>query len=613
METAAGTPSWLARWTLPLVLAAVLLDAGAWWLADFLIHPQADFWERVMFRPGGDITYLPYIRALADLNLGEPADFATRGQGSWTFPWLQLTPFSLLLRVFGPAGFMLADLLFQVGRWWLLYRILLLLRVERVPALGLAALVSALSAWLIAPFIAPAVLTELAMDRLPRPYSTDLILLGLLWCLLKALGSPPGRIPLGPLAGAAALVGLTPHGDYHGLFSLAPLYGCACLWLLWRERRGWPRAAGTLALASLPAAALGAYWLFLVGGSSAEITRRLGAYDRPRLAWPAPWEVYDQRALVYWLVGVVILGGLALLTWRFRRLPGRLVVAAGVALALVFVAPWVSLLVAGKFIQVYQFGQRLAILEYFVLAPLLAACWPWKSYWRALPIGGMALLLGLTARSAMFCAERETPYWVVQALPPEVTRVSRYRTDFRELERVLARPAQADARVLATLDPLVNSWWLAASGRSVYLPDPFATRQPDAEVEDRLLRVGNLCGTPNVLFITNTLTSFYFHSHAKYQFSPATRFRPDLPLTPVERETMRGTHFNQTWTLVPPAPEIIRMELRRRELAAQPQDYPFDLLILSRFYDGYFGEPDPRLFRKVLENPSFRVYRKAPP
>ena len=73
-----------------------------------------------MFRPGGDITYLPYIRALAEGNLGEPADFATRGEGSWNIPWLLLTPWALALKLFGPWGFLLMDLALQVLRWWLI-------------------------------------------------------------------------------------------------------------------------------------------------------------------------------------------------------------------------------------------------------------------------------------------------------------------------------------------------------------------------------------------------------------------------------------------------------------------------------------------------------------
>jgi hypothetical protein len=607
-------PGWLARWSLPLVLLAVLLDAGGWWLADALIHPQASFWERAMFRPGGDPVYFPYIRALAEGNLGEPVDLATRGQGPRAYPWLQLAPLALAQRLCGAAAFLLADLGFQVLRWWLIYRILRQLGVGRVAAQWSGAAISLLSAWFFLPFLA-AGRPVYAIDRLPRPLTTDALTLGFLWAMLAALRSPAGRVPWKPLAVAGLLLGVAPHGDFHGAFSLGLMFGAGALWLAWRERASGLRGLAVIGACGLPALGLGGWWLAGSLSLPEEVTRRLGAFAWPRWQWPAPWEMF-QPLVLNWFAGGLVVLLLALLARRRWGLGAAALPlgAVAVALLLTFAAPWVSLAAGGKMIQVYHFSQRLIALEYFTLC-FLAAAWlrPYlEGRWIAAPMAVVALWMPFAGSEAPRAARNEIPFWA-GALPLEQTRTHRYRLDFREVERTLARPEFASSRNLATLDPLVYSWWLSSSYRGAYLLDPFETVLPDRELEDRLLRVGNLCGAQNVLYIVNTVTLFYFHSTAKYQFGPGVRFDPATPLTPAEEKSLEGLHFAGTLNLIPPPREIIRMELRRRELAAQPQDYPFDLLILSRFYDGYLGEPDPRLFQKVLENPSFRVYRRAAP
>jgi hypothetical protein len=617
MSKAAVSPAplsgWLARFSLPLVLMAVLLDAGAWWVAVRWVSPDADPWECALFRPAGDNTYLPLIRAVAEGNFGNPVDYLERGKGPMIFPYLSLVPFAVLLKLFGPAGFLLADLGMQLGRWWLLYRILRELRVEKAAARWWAAAISLVSALILLSYVASWSHTWLGVDRIPRPLVTDLVMLGLFWSLLRALLSPPGRFPLRAVLVASALVGLVPHGDYHGIFSLVPLVALTCLYLWWRERQGGWRTFGKLALGSLPALGLALLWVAQVTRVPAEISHRLGVFGRSRWDWPLPTEFFRVDILAFWAVSALLLAGGAWLVRERLRAPGGrelrlLVIGVGGVLLLVLLAPWISLVLTGRLIQVYQFGQRLGFMACYAVSLALVALTyaAWAGRVRA--SRDYALRLGVPAAAVAL--------WLPAILWAglHAARESFFnRVSFRELAYTLRSPEFANLQVLATNDPTAYSWWVTSLDRGVYLGDSFASNLPDREIEDRLLRFGVLCRAKDIRFVVNPLVLFYFHSHAKYQFGPSRRFAPDLPLTAEEAEKMRGIHFSDCWNLVPPLPEVRRMEKRFMELAAEPlsaDSYPFDLVVLTRNLDEFMGEPDPRLFRKVLTNSHYHVYVK---
>jgi hypothetical protein len=90
----------------------VLAVAAAYWIGSLLRLPEASWAEILMYRPDGDNQLFPVITALSKLNFGDPTDVVNYGRGLGGFQAIILLPHALAWAIFGPWGYVLADVAF---------------------------------------------------------------------------------------------------------------------------------------------------------------------------------------------------------------------------------------------------------------------------------------------------------------------------------------------------------------------------------------------------------------------------------------------------------------------------------------------------------------------
>ena len=103
-----------------IFLLAVLSIGASYWIGVRVIRPAATLDQAILFRPGGDPDYLPQVTALARLEFGETAVREMAGQGVRSFPFGSLLLHASLVRLFGEAGFVAADILAYLLYGWVL-------------------------------------------------------------------------------------------------------------------------------------------------------------------------------------------------------------------------------------------------------------------------------------------------------------------------------------------------------------------------------------------------------------------------------------------------------------------------------------------------------------
>lgn len=91
----------------------LLLKALGAWLYAMMKFPGIPLSALVIYRnAGNDMTYLPIIAGLGKAGLREPFVQEFSGTGIMQFPLFSALPLTLLSKLFGPAGFIVADVVF---------------------------------------------------------------------------------------------------------------------------------------------------------------------------------------------------------------------------------------------------------------------------------------------------------------------------------------------------------------------------------------------------------------------------------------------------------------------------------------------------------------------
>jgi len=185
-----------------------------------------------------------------------------------------------------------------------------------------------------------------------------------------------------------------------------------------------------------------------------------------------------------------------------------------------------------------------------------------------------------------------------------------YRTDFRELHRVLERPEYADATVLGTFDRQLSSWWVYRR-RYLFLADLFNSTLPDSVAESRVYQLLRLVHTSPEEF-GRLLDIEYFlmqvMGHDKYQ---ANSVFTQWPLSAYSAEAQRRI-ASTAWAFHLELPESERSRLMMAyDRTGEPgqRSSALDIIIFDKdFLRGYVHPEGADRFRLAWSNQTFELW-----
>jgi hypothetical protein len=616
-----------------LLHVAVVIHSLAYWFTSLIKNPGVPFALRTLYG-AGDIQYYPLVAAAGRLNFGEPM-LAESYRAGWTaFPLGSIAGHALVVRVLGAAGYMVMDVVAALGHFIVVG---MLLRVLGLPRLYVRLVAATVTTGAMFHYwrqlidigaIHGRMFPAFWGHRFPRPLITEslmvLALAGLVRLARGSRGSLPSPLCAFAVGGSLSIVA---QGDVHAAFSLF-LGAAAVLLLLLVERGPTDRVFVRCALALLA----GAIVLILPALLQQMLThpdlpRRLGLFIVPRSEPLADFERQTMRLTN--LLGATLV---AVLATRFvrpetSRLGLGLAVVGFVAVVSMFALALFSV-VLGYNIQTSHFHDRW--YRFSSYAFMAAGLWLLLGFWtllrkraahgirlwlveRLLPCVGVVLL----ALATVAQLTRDYAH-VITAGPPRFefaryTNVPNYRGNLSGLMAALKVERERGARILGTLDHHVLVYWTAFLNGFVFVPDPFSSAAPDAEIERRLLAFAKLVGLPPALlagFLEDPAILNFFLGHNKYQASIAHHFAPLSDYSPAVRASIEKSAIYDTWRLALPISERQRLERRFAEVppAGEGGLAAPDLLLLSTvdLSAGLLAPPDH--YDLVYENQAFRLW-----
>ena len=531
-----------------------------------------------------------------------------------------------LFRAFGPAAFVVADVLITLAWYALMSRLLSLAGVSELLGRTAAAVLACSATGDFGEFFSklrdfPILFWGL---RIPRPFVSELFLLAAMGAALEALRDlPRPRVTAWVTIGAAG--SLLAQSDFYSALGLAlGLLGVLVVRFVpaSTEQR---RALGLgLAISLGVAIALALHVIAQSLLVHPDSLVRQGMIPASRLEPPL---VPGRRWYLHFPLALAGLGWAIATVRRARGVRGEAparnarLLALSAYLGALFALPAMAILM-GRVIQIYHFQG--ALIRAFSLAGLIVGLQGLELAWAAgaRRLGARAahfarwLVLAPAAASCLYFA------WVGATRLP--ARTSHMRTDYAEwralpdyrrgfiaLTRELSRPAYADRLVLGTFDHQLWSWWLTFAARYSYLPDACTSNVPDAEIERRLIAFARVLGMTSdefVALVRRPYVGVFWLGCGKYQASRLYTFAP-LPDYAVEDQArIARTEIFKNFSLSLPTSEQAR--LRRGFEAAAPSPDRLDLIVLTRDASVADFVPAPGAFVLAYENPVFRVWTR---
>jgi hypothetical protein len=616
-------PAWGAAYLFHL---GAFLAGLSYWITSFWREPGLSLAVRLLYRPEGDIQYLPLVSAVSRGIFGESGFLDSFRSGVSAFPLSPLIPYAAAHALFGDWGFVIAD---GVTGLVMFLIMALFLRTAGASAwvsrcvsllcvIGLATWLSSQGAKVGVPGVAS---LSFWGPRYPRPLVTEPIWLLNLTLVLALFHHPEARrsrLFWSILALAfAALV----QADIYAASAQGPLLAAIVGWVVLRnrdDRRVWTGLALFVlvtAVALIP---------FAVQQASIvpDIPRRFGLIPVKR--WPLPRQFWEGRPrLLMVTAALLVTGGLAHRVLGLRaRGPvwGTLAVLFLAALFSYLALPLSSLLL-GKTIQLYhfpEFWQRsssyvllaTALLAASLVAQQVARRWIAPRWVGTRLVPGATLALGLI--------------WLT-IHPPEIRTDhprhgittyaalgNGYKRDLGALIDELSSSRYAGRRVLATFDHAVYMWWLTFARKWVAVGDPFLATRPDAELETRFMSFAREMGVDSqrlIPLLDEYMVQLFWFSCAKYQASRAHSFAPIDEYPPAVQTEIRTGSMQNAFNLVIPRSEKERVLRKYETTAGQGTGFaPADVVILTAGDDARGLHPMPSVFSLVYTNPTFRVW-----
>lgn len=601
---------------------------SAYWICSLILEPGATLDQRVLFRPDGDTDYLPQVAALARLHAGETAVRELAGTGVRSFPVAATVLHAALVRLFGDAGFVLADIVIVLLYGYLLSRFLESAGIDRAVARMLAAGAVSGAAGL---FVANAsrftgsIPVMFWASRFPRPSVTEIYVLVVLLLLVRLfLRGPAADWRDWILLGGAA--GCLLQADIYQAVLVAIAGAGILLILLLRNAGAVLRGALVAALAAAVAALP---FLYQRTHELPDIPRRWGVFTLSG----HDWFLFTPLRL-FVIIPAVLAVSLAYWFRSSKENSTRVRAVVPVMTVVLIVAPFagpLALFLTRKGIELYHYSVAAQMMAGYGILLCLG--------WVAQDILGRAGILSsgrsmAAIAAVVFAACIAISGWTsyqsfaevwwgrTQAAVPDPrdrgrydrAEESSYRSAFQQLHALLARPEYSRADVLGTFDGEVMNWW-EYRGKHVYLPDVFNTTVADSEIESRVFGFMHLLGATDQDF-SRALDSWYFQlrvlSFAKYQANMA--FTP-WPLQAYSRDArMRILRMGLLAGKYPELPDPERARLMDAYARFDPQRQPprqLDLIVLSASGMRQYVHPEKTTLKLLWKNERFEVW--APP
>jgi hypothetical protein len=612
---------WKSRssaWRLALLVVIAGVGVVRLWSDAWRLHPNDPWSVSVIYRARGtgDIEYFPLISQLARGVFGEAYVYEEMGRGIMSFPVASVAPHAVLMRLFGPAGFVVADALIFASIFASLVYFLRALRVDSPwrECLAMFLVCGGQNA------LHQTFGTDVWSYRIPRPFVATVYLLVALTLAIRlvrsrqALGSWRTWVLLG------LLLSINLQSFIYNAINLGLLLGVLALYALTRGRTrrvvwGQIMFGAVLILASC-------FFLAQRLWEHPDVPRRFGTFPIPRS------EVlrYINVALMMLqslIAPLVFLAASAVVVLLLDRRADRLVRLRGLAVLLLadvaatFSLP-ISILLIGKGIQLYHFLTSLGHFLFFTYIASVAVALD-AIVRRAAP--HQFRTAGYVVVALTFAW---TAFWVVKDAVNPRDRVDavrslwssgHYRKDFTALVRELSGPRYANDKVIATFDHQVACWWSAFRPGFLFVPDAFVTALPDEELERRLIllcKVLNMHTPQFAEFFNRQEIQELFVSHAKYQVSPAYTFSSLSDYPPEAKRVVDSITVFDTWSLMVPLSKQAKMNLTYDATTVEYATLPrLDAIVVAK-QAGQDFSPSTDRFTLTYENATFRVWARKP-
>ena len=547
-----------------LFVLVVLFRAISYWIVAHRAHPEALMSSLAMYREKGlDMTYFPFLSALANYGLHEGSVKEFAGQGILSFPIASVALHSLLFKWGGLFGFILADvacgllfyfafafLLRTFGLSSLMSRLMSLLVVStamnKIGGLTkvifetpstffqfiLPALMVAVMIWqlfrlrkdsastftkdiVVKSLVAFVVLTGLVAStvfwywtwRFPRPFITQsfyflclAILLGLL-TEFKRFSALKFWVLLG------FIFSLLVQGSIYQAIDICMIAVGVYAWILIKTPENKSGLLKGSLVAGLVTIVTSIPFLIQRFYESPEIPRRFGVYAVSRLH---PFFLIPENNEWIYLAGLVAFGCLGWKIFTDEKHRKGVFFIGLILLSGLFAMP-LNCVVLGKAIQVghywYDYLETLSICGILLILLFLAelpALFPLirsSSRPRSRFVVMTALVLFCLAASFLDARKSTKVTGAVRSDFPEWGTLSTYRHDFDDLLQELGKPDYQKTEVIASFDVQILSWWTTFRQGHVFNPDVFQSLISDNEIEERLIHLGHLFNLSSSQFI----------------------------------------------------------------------------------------------------------------
>ncbi len=609
-----------------LLVSLVVARFLAYWVGALIHRPDDPLSVVAMYRYS-ETGYFTLIGAFLHNTFGDTTALETYEQG--IRPTLvSVFPHGLFLRLFGFWGFAILDVLVPIAVYFLFKSLIQRLSGHVVVA-RLLAFIVCMRVGKIGSALVGEYFPEFWGHKVPRPFVTEIFFLGALVLMGRiAWVSTPGKpVPWKSWLGlSAALALLAQTQQYHAFSLLMPL-GLLTLCVFIRYR-GMERVklVGALLLAGV--VGIVCLWPMIAqrGMPMDEFERRILVVPFTLDRMPSPWLFYGEGDIVAIFAAVMTL---VLGAWAFvaiRRHAGNedrfglhLMNATALLMAFSsFIAPWVTVAAFSKLFCVVHFYMAFLTISsasLLISASILLRLYRSSPSWRMPLWAGSFAVAGLAF--ALWGAHVGKHIVSIQTSPAVLVENSYedrkvdFRSPFVALVKELEKPEYASAKVVATPDAQICSWWHVARKGFAYLPDATTTVLTDAQLEKRLLDQCQAMGMNEAQFRTwirtpyNLLYSLLFERYVAYrlyQAFPLECYRPEdkAKFLSTERTLIDCFHF----TL--PQTEEDRLAAAFTARTGQPPKHPLDLLVIHT--EEPF-RPDPAHWEMKYENELFGLYQ----
>lgn len=607
----------------------VVLNFSLWWVGQHYQHPDDAISVLAMYReePG----YHPLFRSMGEPTLGETVIYEEYGQGIRFMPIPSLMPFGILIKLFGPYGYIVADAIIPVLFYLCMRKFATLLGGDLLVA-RIFAFFCTLRTYKFLEVLIGFKFPLIWGYKIPRPFVSELYFIGALIFIL-ALILQPQRSQRQRWIWLAVLIGLVAQSQFYFLLPLVVAASVAAVFaLLDCYKDGKQLRQLFVTWCWCIAIGLVVFLPFIVQrlNESDDIHQRMGLVAMNLSSMPSIFAFYgdnpENNALICFLLAAVALAIVAFYALihpnpEVRKGHIRATQVLGWLLLVSLLSPWLVVYLLNQTLLLHHFEKSfIAISSYCLLGcGLMLMKLPQSETIRN---GIRKIILTSTAMVSLLLFSSQIWYYFTASPPPHTgvfdssfdKHGTAYRKEFSKLADFLETRADEGDKVLGSFDTQVNSWWSSFGGGFVYSPDPTNSLASNEKLEFRVLEVAKIMRMPEAefrLWVRDPYNIVYFLLLHKYA---ASRHYTASDLSDYHEEDLakawnEDTRVNDANVFVMPRSEEERLTKAMLALPDVAPQHRLDLLVVA---SPVVGEPSSERFEMVYSSDIFRVYKLRP-